>query len=123
MRTVLLVDNDALRASLRKSTLEQRFRDVYRVADAAEALCLMEQPLFAGNLGLVVTGLTLPGIGGAEFVAELHTRMPQIPVLVLGAASENEADYLEEGVRFLPRLSGSNEMLNQASLLLPEPAL
>lgn len=123
MRTVLLVDHDPLRASLRKSTLERRFRDVYRVADAAEALCLMEQPLFVGNLGLVVTGPNLPGIGGPEFVAELHTRMPQIPVLVLGEASENEADYPEEGVRFLPRLSGINEMLNQATMMLPEPAL
>lgn len=123
MRTVLLVDHDPLRASLRKSTLERRFRDVYRVADAAEALCLMEQPLFVGNLGLVVTAPNLPGIGGPEFVAELHTRMPLIPVLVLGAASENEADYPEEGVRFLPRLSGINDMLNQATMMLPEPAL
>jgi CheY-like chemotaxis protein len=123
VRTVLLVDNDALRASLRKSTLEQRFRDVYRVADAAEALCLMEQPLFVGNLGLVVTGLNMPGIGGPEFVAELHTRLPQIPVLVLGAASEDEADYSEDGVWFLPRLSSVNEMLNQATKMLPEPAL
>jgi CheY-like chemotaxis protein len=123
VRTVLLVDNDPLRAALRKSTLERRFRNVHRVADAAEALCLMEQPLFTGNLGLVVTGLNLPGIGGPEFVAELHTRMPQIPVLVLGGASENEADYVEDGVRFLPRRSGNNEMLNQASQLLPEPAL
>ena len=123
MRTVLLVDNDALRASLRKSTLEQRFRDVYRVADAAEALCLMEQPLFVGNLGLVVTALNLPGIGGPEFVAELHTRMPRIPVLVLGAAGEDETDFSADGVRFLPRLSGINEMLNQATIMLPEPAL
>ncbi len=107
---------------MRKSTLELRFREVYRVADAAEALCLMEQPLFAGNLGLVVTGENLPGIGGPEFVAELHMRMPLIPVLVLGAASENEADYADEGVRFLPRLSGINEMLNQATRMLPEPA-
>ena len=53
MATILLVDDDPLQAFVRKSTLEKRFHDVERVADAAEALCLVEQPQFAGGLGLV----------------------------------------------------------------------
>ena len=85
MTTILLVDNDPLQASLRKSILERRFSEVERVADAAEALCLVEQPQFAGHLGLVVSGLNMPGIGGPAFVAELHDRLPNVPVLVLGS--------------------------------------
>ena len=63
MTTILLVDDDPLQAFLRKSILERRFRDVERVGDAAEALCLVEQPEFAGQLGLVISGLNMPGIG------------------------------------------------------------
>ena len=88
MATILLVENDPLQAFLRKSILERRFSDVQRVTDAAEALCLVEQPQFAGNLGLVISGLNMPGIGGPAFVAELRIRMPWLPILVLGSDSD-----------------------------------
>ncbi len=57
MATILLVDDDPLQAFVRKSILERRFADVQRVADAAEAFCLIEQPRFAEKLALVVSGL------------------------------------------------------------------
>ncbi len=118
MATILLVDNDPLQASLRKTMLERRFHDVQRVGDAAEALCLVEQPQFADNLGLVISGLKMPGIGGPEFVAELHARLPKVPVLVLGSASEAVSDYVGGWVRFLAKPFATEEMLNVAGQLL-----
>jgi DNA-binding NtrC family response regulator len=122
MPTILLVDNDPLQAFLRKSLLERRFHDVQRVGDAAEALCLVEQPQFARNLGLVISGLQMPGIGGPEFVAELHSRLPKVPILVLGGASEAPADYESTWIRFLARPFGLEEMLNLAGQLLMQTA-
>jgi len=118
MATILLVDDDPLQAFVRKSILEKRFHDVQRVADASEALCLVEQPQFAGKLGLVISGLQMPGISGPAFVAELHSRMPGLPVLVLGGASEAPSDYMAEGVRFLSRPFGIEEVLTMASQML-----
>ena len=118
MSTILLVDHDPLQAFLRKSILERRFSDVRRVGDAAEAFCLVEQPQFAGNLGLVVSGSHMPGISGPAFVAELHTRMPLLPVLVLGDDCEAEADYAGACVRFLPRPFASDELLALADQML-----
>jgi DNA-binding NtrC family response regulator len=123
MATILLVDNDPLQAFLRKSILEQRFRDVQRVSDAAEALCLVEQPHFARDLGLVVSGLDMPGIGGPEFVAELHARLPKVPVLVLGGASDAAGDYTEDRVRFLPRPIKADALLALAGMLLAQSEL
>jgi DNA-binding NtrC family response regulator len=120
MAIILLVDNDPLQAFLRKSVLERRFHDVQRVGDAAEALCLVEQPLFAGNLGLVISGLHMPGIGGPVFVAELHERLPNVPVLVLGNGSEAAGDYSSDGVCFLPRPFATDEMLALAGQLLAQ---
>jgi DNA-binding NtrC family response regulator len=118
MSTILLVDHDPLQAFLRKSILEQKFADVRRVGDAAEALCLVEQPQFAENLALVVSGSTTPGISGPAFVAELHTRMPSLPVLVLGSDSEAAGDYTGAWVRFLPKPFAVGELLAAAGQML-----
>jgi DNA-binding NtrC family response regulator len=118
LATILLVDNDPLQASLRKSVLERRFHDVQRVGDAAEALCLVEQPHFAWNLGLVISGLHMPGIGGPEFVAELHSRLPNLPILVLGSATEAAGDYVGGWIRFLARPFPIDEMLNVAGQMV-----
>jgi len=118
MGTILLVDEDPLQGLLRKSILERRFLDVRRVSDAAEALCLVEQPVFAENLDLVISGHHRPGIGGPEFVAELHTRMPSLPVLVLGDAMEDSGKYTGERVRFLAKPIAADEILTHADQML-----
>ncbi len=120
MTTILLVEDDPLQAFVRMSVLEKRFPDVRRVADAAEALCLIEQSDFSHNLGLVIAGHSLPGLGGPEFVAELRTRKPGLPVLVLGDAQETAVDYPSERVRFLARPAGAEEIVSAASQLLTQ---
>ena len=118
MPTILLVDDDPLQAFARKSLLGKRFKDVQRAADAAEALCLLEQPQFAATLGLVISGLHLPGISGPEFVAELHARQPKVPVIVLGDSNDAATDYAVEGVCFLPKTAPSEAVLSVASALM-----
>lgn len=118
MATVLLVEDDPLQAYLHKSILEASFSDVQRVADAAEALCLVEQQSFALNLGLIVSGHQMAGIGGPAFVAELQIRMPWLPVLVLGYGCDVPADYDGKWVRFLASPFASGELLHLAGQML-----
>lgn len=120
MATILLVDDDPPQAFVRKSILERRFADVQRVADAAEAFCLIEQPRFAEKLALVVSGLHMPGFRGPAFVDELLARLPSVPVLVLGGAREMASDYTGQGVRFLSRTVPAERMLEAADQLLTE---
>ena len=122
MPTILLVDDDPMQAFSRKSILERRFSDVQRVGDAAEALCLVEQPQFAGCHGLVISELHMPGMSGPAFVAELHERMPALPVLVLGGGGEAAGDYAGGWVRFLSRTCAGEEMLAAACELLGQHA-
>jgi CheY-like chemotaxis protein len=93
METILLVDDNPLRAAMRKSLLESKAPAVVRALDAAEALCLVENPEFAEGLALVITGHIMTGISGPEFVAEFRSRMPQVPVLVLSAVTDAEPQY------------------------------
>lgn len=118
MKTILLVDDDPLQAFVRMSALEKRFRDVVRVADAVEALCLIEEPTFSSRLALVISGHHRPGLGGPDFVAELHTRKPNVPVLVLGSGSEIASDYGESGVRFIPKPTHNDELVEIAGQMM-----
>ena len=121
------MDHDPLQASLCKSILERRFGDVQRVGDAAEALCLVEQPQFAGDLSLVVSEQNLPGLGAPEFVAELHERLPQLPILVLGKDESRNHDGLkfepQSKMRFVARPFAGDEILQAADELLSERPL
>lgn len=120
MTNILIVDDDPLQASLMMSVLGRHFGNVRRVTDAAEALCLVEQPEFADDLGLVITGHHTPGIGGPAFVAELRSRKPDLPVLVLGAGGATPSDYKDERIVFLPRPVGGDKMLAVTGRLLAE---
>ncbi len=103
---------------MRMSALEKHFRDVVRVADAAEALCLIEEASFSDRLGLVISGHHLPGLGGPAFVAELRTRKPDVPVLVLGNGDDKPADYGESCVRFVPRPTANDDMVEIADKMM-----
>jgi CheY-like chemotaxis protein len=120
MATILLVDDDPFQASLMLSLLGQRFGDVRRVTDAAEALCLIEQPELACKLGLVISGHHKPGIGGPAFVNELRSRMPDLPVLVLGTAGETPADYAETHAILLAKPFTSEKMLTLTLQMLAD---
>lgn len=90
--TILFVDDDPFQALAYTAALEDRFPEVRRVATAAEALCLVEDSKVASHLDLVISAQHWPGMSGPDFVAELHRRLPSIPVLILGTG-EGVAEY------------------------------
>jgi len=118
MTTILLVEDDPLEAHRIMPLLEREFGEVRRAVDAAEALCAIEHADFAGKLKLVISGHQMQGIGGPAFVAELHERMPSLPILVLGTPGESANDYLGERVAFLPRPLVPGQVVSLASKLL-----
>ena len=117
--TILLVEDDPLQASLMMSNLQRRFAHVRRAADAAEALCLIEQPEFARRLDLVISAHHTLGIGGPAFVAELHARMPALPVVVLGASREARSQYTNEHVAFIARPLVVDEIISLSKQMTP----
>lgn len=102
------------------SVLGQNFGDVRRVTDAAEALCLIEQPDFAGRLGLVISAHHTLRIGGTVFVSEVRARKPKLPVLVLAAIGETAAEYAETDTVFLATPFASERMLTLTRKILAD---
>jgi DNA-binding NtrC family response regulator len=118
MTTILLVDEDPLHASVRKAILERKYADVQRASDAAEALALVEQPRFAENLGLVVSGNQHSGIGLAGFISELHVRKPDLPILVIGEKPLDHSELSGYPVEFLKRPVTADDLLSAVALML-----
>ncbi len=112
MTTVLLVDDDPLQAHVRKTILGRHFRAIERASDPAEAFILVEDPHFVQRLGLVIVGLNRPGLGSPAFVQELTSRLPAVPVLVLGNGREEAAFYESPNVRFLPRTAPPEQVIS-----------
>jgi CheY-like chemotaxis protein len=131
--TVLIVESDPLHGFLRKSILEKQFPDVVRVSDASEALCLVEQTQFANRLGLVIASHPMLGIGGPAFVAEIHARLPRVPILVLMdpnapslgdlAPGPNADPLTAASIRFLSRPFSMDQLLSLANQMLPQQKL
>ena len=111
MKTVLLVDDDPLQAHVRRSVLGRQFPHVERAADVAEAFILVEDPRFVERLALVVVGLNRPGLSCPVFVTELTSRLPSVPVLVLGRGREESVYFEGPNVRFLPRTAPPEQIL------------
>jgi CheY-like chemotaxis protein len=122
METILLVDDNPLRASLRQSLLEagssKAVRAVVRALDASEALCMVEAPEFAQRLALVITGHVMSGISGPEFVAEFRSRMPQVPVLVLSPATDAEKEYQGIGGVYNSQTNSPDELRSLVARLV-----
>jgi len=118
MSTILLVDEDPLHASVRKAILERRFPHVERVSGAAEALCLVEQTLMVRNLQMVVSSDRLTGIDLPSFLAELHLRIPDVPVLVVCDKDRCEDELASYAVHFLKRPVSADDLLSATGRLL-----
>ncbi len=118
MNTILLVDDDPLHASVRKAILERKFTDVKRVNGAAEALCLLEQPRFAKDLQMVVSSDRLSGIDVASFIAELHLRIPEVPLLMICDSHPCNDNLSSYPVRFLKRPVSADDLLGAANKML-----
>ncbi len=117
---ILLIEDDPFLGYARQSVLARRFPRVLRVTDAAEAFIKVDDPEVARDIAVVVVGLHLPGFAGPNFVSELISRIPGIPVLVIGRLGEIAPDYVGESVRFLPHHASSQDVLEGTRDLLAE---
>lgn len=98
--------------------MERKFADVRRVNGAAEAFTLLEQTHIARDLQMIVTSDRLTEIDLASFLAELHLRIPEVPVLVICDKDRCEEKMSTYSIRFLKRPVSADDLLLAAHNLL-----
>lgn len=115
---ILLVDDNAVQASVRRDILVRSGASVAVSTSGAHALALLDDPAFRASLGLLITDHVMPGMSGPELVQIMIRRMPGLPVLVLSGLPEAEAEYAGLPVVFRLKPCPPGELIRLARHLL-----
>lgn len=118
---ILLVDDNAVQASTRRSILLRTARTVALAGGAMEALSLLRDASLLSSLGLVITDHCMPGMNGPEFVHRLRERLPFVPVVVLSGLPDVEDEYQEMNVICRMKPVAPDELIALAESLLDPP--
>jgi two-component system, cell cycle sensor histidine kinase and response regulator CckA len=85
--TVLVVDDEPAVLMITARTLTRSGHRVLEARDGGEALALVNQ---LGPPDLVLTDLTMPGMGGVELGRQLRERWPALPILFMSGFPTEE---------------------------------
>ncbi len=118
---ILLVDDNCIQATTRKAILSRSGRNVAVACDGPQALAMLDQAGGLRPVGLVMTDHLMPGMNGPEFVAELRTRFPDLPVVVLSGLADAEDEYRLLDVLFRVKPCPPDELLSMVRSLLDQP--
>ena len=108
---VVIVDGDALRASLVARALEALGLRRPVILDSGEAAVLW---IGANTCDVCVLDYRLPGIDGLETLARLRQRRPELPVVMTSAAESERvaiAAFHAGVIDYVPRLPGYAEVV------------
>lgn len=111
MQTILVVDDDpAIRDAL-TLLLEDEGYAVNVVPDGLAAL----QTITRNLPDLVITDLHMPGLDGAELIAQLQSERPDLPILVISAGIRVSPP---DGVPFVAKPFDAERLLTTVARLL-----
>jgi signal transduction histidine kinase len=125
--TVLLVEDDQAVCMVTRRVLERAGYHVLAAQNGVEALEIVER---LGNaLDVVVSDVTMPGMGGLELGVELRRRQPAARMLYLSGYTENLAAFqtpLDPRSDFLSKPFTASALLGHVRRLLdgrPQPSV
>ena len=98
--TILLIDDNAVQAATRQAILKRAGFFVIAVLSPERALEQYRNQEFPSPIDLIITDHIMPGITGAQFVREVRSFDPHVPVLVISGLLEAEDEYQELDVHF-----------------------
>ena len=122
-RTVLLIDDNAIQAATRQTILKRAGYFVIPALNAERALQQFKENDFPSEINMVITDHIMPNMNGAEFVRELRTFHPDLPVMVISGLEEAEEEYRDLNVLFrLKPLLPDNLLASVDRLIRPDAA-
>ena len=98
--TLLLIDDNAIQAATRQTILKRAGYFVFAVLSPERALEQLRNNDYPETIELVITDHIMPGMNGSEFVSEVRTFAPKVPVLVISGLADAEDEYAGLGVHF-----------------------
>jgi len=100
IKTILLVDDNAVQATVRQAILKRNGYSVIAALNPARALEQLRSGGFLNEIHLIITDHIMPGMSGSVFVREIRNLQPEIPVLVISGLEEASSEYEGLNVEF-----------------------
>lgn len=93
MKQVLLLDDNADQLTIREMVLRKALVESHVATSAPAALALLHSVPGQERIGAVVTDHLMPGMSGVDFVRQLRSFNPEIPVIVISGLPDAEEEY------------------------------
>ncbi len=105
--TILVVDDEPGVRRLCATALKRAGYSTCEAANGQEALGALDRE--EAPIGLVITDIRMPVMGGIELVQELRTRRPAIKIICISGFGGDLPPHLE--VNFLPKPFSRDDLL------------
>src|SRR5215813_14044646 len=100
MKQVLLLDDNAPQLTMREMVLRKGAIECHVATSAQSALALLRSASGQSKIGAVVTDHLMPGMDGVEFVRQLRSFDPNIPVIVISGLPDAYVEYAGLNITF-----------------------
>jgi CheY-like chemotaxis protein len=122
-KTILLVDDNAVQATIRQTILKRSGYSVIAVLHPARALEQLRSTDLLSEIQLVITDHMMPGMSGSAFVQEVRRLKSDLPVLVISGMVEAFEEYEGLNVEFRVKPLQPDLLLDciQQMIGIPEP--
>ncbi|HEV2961367.1 MAG TPA: response regulator [Candidatus Angelobacter sp.] len=100
MRQVLLLDDNPVQLTVRELVLRKAQIETHVATNASSALALLRSEVGRQKIGAVVTDHVMPNMDGVEFVRQLRSFNPDLPVIVISGLPDADQEYGDLKVTF-----------------------
>jgi DNA-binding response OmpR family regulator len=100
VKTLLLIDDNAVQLAARRAVLEGAGFRVLTASDALRALETLQSPGSGVHIDGLITDHIMPKVSGAVFVRRVRETDAAVPVMVISGLAEAEDEYAGLNVTF-----------------------
>lgn len=110
MAAILLIDDNPVQLRAREAVLRNAGFTTHIATTQEGALALLRSDVAQG-LGAIITDHIMPGASGADFVREMRSARPGVPVIVISGLAEAESEYRGANVIFRQKPCPPEELI------------
>jgi DNA-binding NtrC family response regulator len=122
MKHALLLDDNIAQLTVRELVLRKGEIESHVATNAQSALALLRSEAGREKIGVVITDHLMPGMDGVEFVRQLRSFNPEMPVIVISGLPDADSEYAGLNVVFRVKPCDPEDLIALAKLALTSKA-
>ena len=122
MKHALLLDDNIAQLTVRELVLRKGEIESHVATNAQSALALLRSEAGRQKIGIVITDHLMPGMDGVEFVRQLRSFNPEVPVIVISGLPDADAEYAGLNVVFRVKPCDPEDLIALVKLALTSKA-